>query len=77
MTYRQAKEAESLLLGTSISDIDLVFSILGKPLLPNTVTHAWIKLVKRVGLKAIRFHDARHTHASLMLKTGHSPQDSE
>ncbi len=47
----------------------LVFSDLeGKPLLPDTVTHAWIKLVRRIGLKGIRLHDARHTHASLMLR---------
>ncbi len=72
--YREAKESESLLLGQPISDNDLVFSTLGKPLLPNTVTHAWIKLVSRTGLKKIRFHDARHSHASLMLKQGIHPK---
>jgi len=72
--YRKAKEAESLLLDKPILDSDLVFSTLGKPLLPNTVTHAWIKLVRRAGLKMIRFHDARHTHASLMLKQGIHPK---
>jgi len=51
-----------------------VFSTLGKPLLPNTVTHAWGKLVKLTGLKAIRLHDARHTHASIMLKQGIHPK---
>ena len=29
-----------------------------------------MKLVRRTGLKDIRFHDARHTHASLLLKQG-------
>ncbi len=42
--------------------------------LPDTVTHAWIKLVRRVGLKPIRLQDARHTHASLMLKQGVHPK---
>jgi len=37
-------------------------------------THAWIKLVRRTGLKEIRLHDARHTHASLMLKHGTHPK---
>jgi len=46
----------------------------GKPLLPNTVTHAWIKLVRRSGLKCIRLHDARHSHASPMLKQGIHPK---
>ena len=58
-----------------MSDNDLVFSHYdGSPLLPNSVTHAWIKLVRRCGLKGIRFHDARHTHASLMLKQGIHPK---
>lgn len=46
----------------------------GKPLLPNTVSHAWAKLARRTGLKGIRLHDARHTHASLMLKQGINPK---
>ena len=70
----QSKLRQSLGL-TPLSDNDLVFSHFdGKPLLPNSVTHAWIKLVRRCGLKGIRLHDARHTHASLMLKQGIHPK---
>ncbi len=72
--HREKREAESLLLGKPVSDNDLVFSVLGKHLLPNTVTHAWSKLVNHSGLKAIRLHDARHTHASIMLKQGIHPK---
>jgi len=72
--YRKRKEAEALLLGISLSDNDLVFSNLGKSLLPGTITHAWGKLVNKTRLKAIRLHDARHTHASLMLKQGIHPK---
>ena len=72
--YREEKEVESLLLGKPVSDDDLVFSTLGKPLLPNTITHAWSKLVRHTGLKVIRLHDARHTHASIMLKQGIHPK---
>jgi len=58
-----------------LSDSDLVFSHYnGSPLLPNSVTHAWIKLVRRCGLHGIRLHDARHTHASLLLKQGVHPK---
>ncbi|MFC1966270.1 tyrosine-type recombinase/integrase [Chloroflexota bacterium] len=46
----------------------------GSPLLPKSVTHAWIKLVRRCGLHGIRLHDARHTHASLLLKQGVHPK---
>jgi integrase len=63
-------------LGLSpVKDDDLVFcQIDGKPLLPDSVTHAWIKLRNRTGFKNIRLHDARHTHASIMLKNGTHPK---
>ncbi len=61
--------------GLTLNDDNLVFSqIDGKPLLPDSITHAWMKLARRVGLKGIRLHDARHTHASLMLKQGIHPK---
>ena len=73
--HRRNQELEMAMLGTPLTDDDLVFSHLdGKPFLPNTVTHAWIKLVRRTGLKNIRLHDARHSHASLMLKQGVHPK---
>jgi integrase len=42
----------------------------GSPLRPDSVTHAWKKLVRKCGLAGVRLHDARHSHASLMLKQG-------
>ena len=48
-------------------------SLQWKPLLPQ-ITYSWIKLVRRTGLKSIRLHDARHSHASLMLKQGIHPK---
>lgn len=72
--YQKAKEAESLLMDVPLRDNDLVFSVLGKPLRPNTVSRAWATLAARVGVKVIRLHDARHTHASLMLKQGIHPK---
>lgn len=62
-------------MGTTLKEDDLIFSEEpGKPLLPDTVSHAWVKLVRRVGLSGIRLHDARHSHASLMLKQGIHPK---
>lgn len=72
--HRKAKEVEALLLGQTLSDTDLVFNDLGKPLRPNTVTYAWERMAARSGVKVIRLHDARHTHASLMLKQGIHPK---
>ena len=54
-----------------VSDDDLVFCQTdGKPYLPNTISHAWIKSVKKCGLDGVRLHDARHTHATLLFKSG-------
>jgi len=72
--YRKEKETERLLLNMPLRDTDLVFSVLGKPLRPNTVSRAWSMLAARAGVKVIRLHDARHTHASLMLKQGIHPK---
>jgi integrase len=73
--HQDKQEVTRAMLGIPLKDDDPVFSDLeGKPLLPNTVTHAWIKLVRRTGIKPIRLHDARHTHASIMLKQGVHPK---
>jgi integrase len=72
-SYRKAKEVECNLLGITLKDSDLVFNTLGKPWRPNTITRAWAVLAARAG-KRIRLHDARHTHASLMLKQGIHPK---
>lgn len=42
----------------------------GSPLLPQSITHAWIKAIRKAGFTGVRLHDSRHTHASLMLKQG-------
>jgi len=46
----------------------------GSPLLPNSVSHAWTKLVRKVDLEGIRFHDCRHSHATAYLKQGIHPK---
>lgn len=46
----------------------------GSPMLPDTVTHAWRKLARKTGFSGIRLHDARHTHATLLLRQGVHPK---
>jgi integrase len=59
----------------NLEESGLIFSDLnGKPMLPDTVSHAWTKMAQRTGLKGVRLHDARHTHASLLLKQGVHPK---
>jgi integrase len=53
------------------ADLDLVFpSNVGTPITANNVRRAFRKLLKASGLPKIRFHDLRHTAASLMLNHG-------
>ncbi len=73
--YREQCELHANIVGRQFSEQDLVFSQLGgKPWRPNTITRAWVTLAKQAGLRPIRLHDARHTHASLMLKQGIHPK---
>jgi integrase len=73
--HKEQQEATQAQSETLLKDDDLVFSTVdGKPLRPNTITRAWTVLAARAGLKVIRLHDARHTHASIMLKQGIHPK---
>jgi integrase len=78
LLFREHKEKqilERITVGTVLKENDLVFGTPeGKPLLPDTISHAWIKIVKRAHLNHFRLHDARHTHASLLLKQGVHPK---
>ena len=63
------------LLGLPMNDDTLLFAWPdGRPLLPSTLTHNWLRLVRRAGLAWVRLHDARHTHASLMLAQNVHPK---
>lgn len=73
--YKDDQANQRQTLGLELNDEDLVFSnIEGRPFLPDTVSHAWMKLIKKTGLEGIRLHDARHSHASLLLKQGVHPK---
>ena len=54
---------------------DLVFAnVEGKPIDPGVLSHNFARIVKRAGLENVRFHDLRHTFASLMLLRGAKPK---
>jgi integrase len=61
--------------GKELALDDLVFaSVEGKPVDPGSLSHTFHKIVKKAGLENIRFHDCRHTFASLMLSRGANPK---
>jgi len=61
-------------VGQRISADDLVFTIDGKPIDPNVLSHNFTRMARRAGLEGVRFHDLRHTFASLMLLRGAKPK---
>ena len=69
---REATEHSRSRMGEKVTDTDLIFTHTydGVPLRPNTVSRAWEHIAKKAEVKVIRFHHARHTHASLMLQQG-------
>lgn len=69
--YRTEREGLCRELGKSLALDDLVFaSIRGKPLDPAVLGHNFSKIAKEAGLGGVRFHDLRHTFASLALLRG-------
>jgi len=73
--YKADQQTQRILLGKLPADSDLVFSHLdGKPLDPGVVSHTFAKVLKKARLPHIRFHDLRHTHATLLLKSGIHPK---
>jgi integrase len=72
---KERRKLDCIDWGLPFSESDPVFcGHDGKPLRPNTVTRVWHEAAKRAGVKDIRLHDARHTHASIMLKRGIHPK---
>ena len=64
-------EDQRIILGKPLTKDNLVFAHLdGTPLDPSTVTHMFSKVVRKAGLGYLRFHDLRHSYASIMLAAG-------
>jgi integrase len=73
--YRTEREVLYRQLEKELTLDGLVFaSVEGEPLDPSVLTHAFGKICKKAGLEHVRFHDLRHTFASLMLLRGAKPK---
>jgi integrase len=70
------RQAQGLLaLGTRLTDDHHVVTREdGLPLQPRSLTHAFVKFIRRNGLQQIRLHDLRHSHATHMLASGVHPK---
>jgi len=70
--YKREREILYLELGCILSLDDLVFTnIDGKPVDP---CYLFARIIEQSGLGRVRFHDLRHTFASIMLLRGAKPK---
>jgi len=73
--YRQERKAIYRELDKELTLDDLVFaSVEGTPIDPGVLSHSFARIVKKAGLENVRFHDLRHSFASLMLLRGAKPK---
>jgi integrase len=62
-------------IGQPYRDKNLVFcGKYGDPLDPTEVSHQFASIAKKAGFEGLRFHDLRHTHATLLLSQGCHPK---
>jgi Phage integrase family len=72
--HRKAQAATRLRLGVAWTDLDLVITnAFGQPLRPSTASAHFRTVAQSLGFDRLRFHDSRHTHATILLKTGVPP----
>ena len=74
--HRVRQVAERLRSGSSWDDLDLVFpNEIGRPVEPgNLLRRSYWPLLEQAGLPRLRFHDLRHSAATLLLERGTHPK---
>ena len=73
--YRTEREVISCKLEEELALDSLVFAYAdGRPLDPSILSHNFARIARQAGLENVRFHDLRHTFASLMLLRGAKPK---
>ena len=72
--YKREREVLYLELGSVLSPDNLVFANAdGGPIDPSVLSHNYGRIAKKAGL-GVRFHDLRHSYATLMLAAGVHPK---
>ncbi|MEW5932381.1 MAG: tyrosine-type recombinase/integrase [Bacillota bacterium] len=73
--WRKRQLQERLRAGPGWNEHNLVFTTRrGRPLYKSAVLKALKVIAERAGVPPIRFHDLRHTHATLLLRQGVHPK---
>lgn len=73
--HRLEQQKQRLFMGPEYRDHGLAFPRLdGRPMNPDALSKAFEVIVARAGLPRVRFHDLRHTHATMLLQQGVNPK---
>jgi integrase len=73
--HRKEQAERRLFLGLAWADLDLVIERGdGEPFPPDSLSRDWYRLVRRIGLPGLRFHDLRHAYATALLTAGVHPK---
>jgi integrase len=67
-----ARKREALKEGKG-EPVEIVFHKNGEHMEQNFIRHIFKRILRKAGIREIRFHDIRHTYASLLLSDGQSP----
>ncbi|MHB9112753.1 MAG: tyrosine-type recombinase/integrase [Thermoleophilia bacterium] len=72
---RKEQVREKLLLGSEYEDGGLVCAQRdGFPMNPGRLSKTFLEIVRKSGVPRVRFHDLRHTHATLLIQQGINPK---
>lgn len=76
-THRKAQMENRLMFGPEYEVANAGYVCTwpdGRLIDPDYITKAFAKVLDKIGLPRVRFHDLRHTHATLLLQEGVNPK---
>jgi integrase len=74
-TLKVEYENQKEILGDAFNPHNLVFcNSRGNIMIPSELTRTFKRVIKAANLPDIRFHDLRHTHATILLKENIHPK---
>ena len=75
LEMHRIKQKEEMIKYNYCNNDNLVFTTrYGKPIDPKSLRDSFYRIIKKARLPRIRFHDLRHTHATLLLQQGIHPK---
>lgn len=73
--HKAEQNKNKLRLGPGYEENDLVVSTEdGKPINPRNLLRNFYNMMEQSGVPRLRFHDLRHTHATILLSLGENPK---